>query len=226
MKIKKVVVDDLGDKKIVPKGKVKFYKPAKTNMTREEMRALTLSITDGASCDCDTLEDTKSRKLIMGTMQGSRFVVTYVSEWSKNKEFKRAVKAIRKGHDCKQQIEKEIGGQNENNGGLSISEKPPTHTGVDVSIGGGGGFEVPDMGGEKPSTEKNKDKNKSRREKNKKEKGKGKKGKGKKGRRKNKKDKQDKKDKEKKEDTDPMANIGKSTLSPHYFSVVFTLLNS
>ncbi|WAR02935.1 SFRP1-like protein, partial [Mya arenaria] len=190
IKMKKVEINDLGDKILEPKGKVKFYKPIPNNMTKAEMKALRFSITDGARCDCETLENKKSRKLIMGAKQGSRFVITYVSEWTKNKEFKRAIKAIRKGHDCKQQIEKEIGGQNENNGGLSISGKPHSQSGeVDVSIDGG--FEVPDTGG--------KDQNRNKR-KNKKDKG----NKGKK-KKKDKKGKKDKKDKDKEDD--PMANI-------------------
>lgn len=205
VRIKKGVDNELGDKKLMTAGKVTFYKP--NNVSKEEMKSLELSITDGASCECNAVSNAGKKSLVMGSRQGSRWVVTYISDWSKDKEFSKALRAIRKGHDCKKQIEKEIGGQNEvMNGGLSISSKPPSGTvgsNVDVTVGGGkGSFEIPDI-----NEDKNKEDNTNKKGKgkgNKKKKGKGKdkgnnKGKGK-GRKGNKKDKTQKED-------DPMTDI-------------------
>ncbi|XP_052233897.1 uncharacterized protein LOC127846532 isoform X4 [Dreissena polymorpha] len=205
VRIKKGVDNELGDKKLVTAGKVTFYKP--NNVSKEEMKSLELSITDGASCECNAVSNAGKKSLVMGSRQGSRWVVTYISDWSKDKEFSKALRAIRKGHDCKKQIEKEIGGQNEvMNGGLSISSKPPSGTvgsNVDVTVSGGkGSFEIPDI-----NEDKNKEDNTNKKGKgkgNKKKKGKGKdkgnnKGKGK-GRKGNNKDKTQKED-------DPMTDI-------------------
>lgn len=103
-------------------------------MSKEDMKKVALTITDGSACDCEAVTNPGKSTLVMGSKQGDRYVITYISDWSKNKEFKRAIRAIRKGHDCKKQIEEIAGQTDANNGGLSTGSKPGGD--VDVSIGG------------------------------------------------------------------------------------------
>lgn len=97
--------------------------------------------------------------LIMGTKQGDRYVVTYISAMSKEKEFKRAMKAIAKKHDCKEEIGK-IAGQTEgNNGGLSTSGEPLPP--IDEQVENLGG-ETSKKKDKKKKKKKKKDKNKNK----------------------------------------------------------------
>lgn len=188
VKIRRTVVDKQ-DMKLLLKGKKKFYKPTPNTMTKTELKKLELFLTDGASCDCDVATKKSGRVLIMGSKRGDRFVVTYISEWSKEREFRRAIKAIRKGHDCKKEIEEIAGQTDANNGGLQVDGKPippvqvPTDTNATKEKKGKG-------------NKRGNGKKKNRDKKNKKN---------------NKKDKNDKNDDDKKDKsdakTDPMENI-------------------
>lgn len=144
VKIRKVVEDNNGDKRLILKRKVKSFKPK--SMPKKEKKNLNLVIQNGTKCDCDVAEKAKKSSLVMATKVGDKYVVTYVSDWVKDKEFKRAIRAIRKGHDCKVPIDPE---QTDSlNGGLSIDGSPlPT---VDSP---------PDMGNGK---KKNKNRDKGR----------------------------------------------------------------
>lgn len=119
-----------GDKSLVLKGKIKSYKPK--SMSKNEKDNLKLIIRNGAGCDCDPAEKANKSSLVMASKVGNTFIVTYISDWIRNKEFKRAIRAIRKGHDCKLQIEEP--GQSESiNGGLSINGSPlPTVDGPET----------------------------------------------------------------------------------------------
>lgn len=127
VKIRKFVHDENGDKKLVTKGRVKFFKPKKSP-SKEEIKKMEFTITDGASCDCEAVTNPGKSTLVMGSKQGDRYVITYISDWSKKKEFKRAVRSIRKGHDCKKQIEEIATKTDAKNGGLSAGSK------VDVDV--------------------------------------------------------------------------------------------
>ena len=112
--------DGNGDKRIVLKGRKQFYKP----IPQSDVKTFEPVINGGAACDCDNISSKKGRMLVMGTKQGDRYVVTYISTMTREKEFKRAMKAIMKKHDCKEEIGK-IAGQTEgNNGGVSTSGEP------------------------------------------------------------------------------------------------------
>lgn len=153
MKIRKFVHDENGDKKLITKGRIKFYKP-KPGPPKSEVKNMAFTITDGSVCDCEAVTNPGKNTLVMGSKQGDRYVITYISDWSKKKEFKRAIRAIRKGHDCKMQIEQIAGQTDANNGGLITGGKPD----VDVSING----DIIDTGDKK---EKDKNRNKSKKKK-------------------------------------------------------------
>lgn len=120
VKVKKITNDRNGDKKIVLRGGKQFYK----TIPQSDVKTFEPVINGGAACECDGGPSKKGRMLVMGTKQGDRYVVTYISTMSSEKEFKRAMKAIMKKHDCKEEIGK-IAGQTEgNNGGLSTSGEP------------------------------------------------------------------------------------------------------
>ena len=126
VRIRKVVDDGNGDKVLVLKRKVKSYKPK--TMPKKDKKNLKLIIQNGTHCDCEVAEKAKKSSLVMASKVGDKFIVTYVSDWVKNKEFKRAIRAIRKGHDCKVMIDPDQ--TDSSNGGLSINGSPlPTVNG-------------------------------------------------------------------------------------------------
>lgn len=119
VRVRKAMDDRNGDKRIILKGKKKFYK----DIPPADVKTFEPVINGGSACDCDAAA-AKGKMLLMGTKQGDRYVVTYLSTMSKDKEFKRAMKAISKKHDCKKQIEEIAGQTDANNGGLSTSGEP------------------------------------------------------------------------------------------------------
>jgi hypothetical protein len=126
VKIRKVVDDGNGDKLLVLKRKVKSYKPK--TIPKKDKKNLKLIIQNGTQCDCEVAEKTKKSSLVMASKVGDKLIVTYVSDWVKHKEFKRAIRAIRKGHDCKVKIDPDQ--TDSSNGGLSINGSPlPTVNG-------------------------------------------------------------------------------------------------
>ncbi|XP_053385157.1 uncharacterized protein LOC128550330 isoform X4 [Mercenaria mercenaria] len=126
VKIRKVVDDGNGDKLLVTKRKIKSYKPK--SIPKKDKKNLKLIIQNGTNCDCEVAEKAKKSSLVMASKVGDKFVVTYVGDWIKNKEFKRAIRAIRKGHDCKVKIDPDQ--TDASNGGLSINGSPlPTVNG-------------------------------------------------------------------------------------------------
>lgn len=80
------------------KGK-RFYK--KENITKKDRDSMVPILTGGADCSCDLINDTNERFLLMGAKKGDTLVVNYVSVFQrKSKDFKRALKNIRKGNVC------------------------------------------------------------------------------------------------------------------------------
>lgn len=130
VKIRKVVTEKNGDKRLILKGKVKSFKPKA--MSKEEKASVKLIIRNGGTCECDAAERANGSSFITASKVGEEYVVTYISDWTKKKDFKRAVRAMRKGHDCKLQIE-ELPVQPDSNGGLSINGSPlPTVKGPEA----------------------------------------------------------------------------------------------
>ena len=163
VKVRKIVDDRHGDKRIVMKGKKKFYK----DIPPDDVKSFEPVINGGSACDCDAGAGKRGKMLVMGTKLGDRYVVTYISTLSKDKEFKRAMKAISKKHDCMEQIEK-IAGQNEaNNGGISTSGEPLPPVDEQIVNIGGGSSKSKDK-----KKNKNKGKKKNKNDRNKKKPGK------------------------------------------------------
>nr|KAG5694624.1 hypothetical protein BaRGS_014719 [Batillaria attramentaria] len=93
-----------GDRALILKKSKRFYK--KENITKRERSAMEPILAGGADCHCDVINDTSNRYLMMGAKQGDQLVVNYIIEFQKkNKEFKRALKNIRKGKVCEGIIE-------------------------------------------------------------------------------------------------------------------------
>lgn len=92
-------MDENGDKRLLVK-KLKskdFYK--KENLSNRDIKKLQPVIGGGSSCDCERA--VKGNKLfIMGRKEGLRYVVNFLSEDANDSEFKRFLRAIRKGYDC------------------------------------------------------------------------------------------------------------------------------
>lgn len=99
-KVRKVKMDPNGDKRLVIK-KLKakdFYK--QDNLSKRDIRKLQPVIGGGSECDCT--KAAKGNKLfIMGRKEGVRYVINFLSEDANDSEFKRFLRAIRKGYDCK-----------------------------------------------------------------------------------------------------------------------------
>ena len=101
-------MDQNGDKRLVFKKNKKgggFYK--QQNLSRRDLRKFQPVISGGSNCDCEAAVTGSRNLLLMGKKEGTRFVLTYLSQWGKSRDFKRASRALRKGHDC--------GNQNNNN---------------------------------------------------------------------------------------------------------------
>ncbi|KAL4224983.1 Secreted frizzled-related protein 1 [Mactra antiquata] len=131
VKIKSVENDANGDKRIIFKGKMKFYKPKPKHLTRQEIESTELVIRKGAACDCQPAEKPGKYSLVMTSVTDGKHDITYISDWEKDKQFKRAVRAMRKGHDCKLQIE-DIPGTDATGGlGINGSQLPTASTDTD-----------------------------------------------------------------------------------------------
>ena len=154
------------DKKVlVLQKKKKFFK--KDGLRKKDKRSLSPYIQGGLHCDCDRINVTLNENyIIMGNNTGpGEFTAMYIAKWRKDKQFRKAIKLMRKKDIC---------------------SKP-----LDI---GDNGIELPTNGkgdknkGNKSKGRKKKNKNKKKKGKGKKKKGKkGKKGKNKKNRKKNKK---------------------------------------
>ena len=219
VKIRKVINEKNGNKTIILKGNLNkkfFYKPASKEIDLQQIGVvndLKIVIPSGVEpCDCDQATNAgKKKTLIMGSREGDTFIVSYISEWAKTKEFRRAIKAIKKGHDCKKEIEEIAGQTDANNGGLSTDGKPMTPmVDVDVDVGLNGTVTIPGTDNKtNGKKDRKKDKGRGRGKKGRgKGKGKGKKGRGKKGKGKKGKGKKGKGKKDKSKKPDPMETFG------------------
>ena len=99
-KVRKVV--NSGDNSLLYlKKSKKVYK--RDVLSKKEKKNLKPYIQGGLHCDCDRINSTSNDKyLIMGNKTGSgQFTVSFVSKWNKrDRNFKRAIKAMRRGIDC------------------------------------------------------------------------------------------------------------------------------
>ncbi|XP_046558515.1 secreted frizzled-related protein 1-like isoform X2 [Haliotis rubra] len=93
---------------VVLKKKKKFYKKEEP-LSKKDKKNMAFVIEGGASCQCDLLNDTRSKFLIMGNRKDNKFVMSFVVPWEKkNKDFKKALKKIKKGHECKDLFNSEV----------------------------------------------------------------------------------------------------------------------
>ena len=100
-RITQVKIDQNGDKRLIfKKGKKAdgFYK--KQNLSRRDLRKFQPVISGGSTCDCTAAVAGSRNLLLIGKKQGTRFVLTFLSEWGKSGDFKKASRALRKGYDC------------------------------------------------------------------------------------------------------------------------------
>jgi len=97
--VRKVKMDDNGDKRLQPRRcqPEDFYR--KENMSKRDIRKLQPVISGGSGCDCNQAK-VKNTLLVMGSKQGGRDVVTYLGEFVKDSEFTRFITEIEKGYDC------------------------------------------------------------------------------------------------------------------------------
>lgn len=102
-KISRVRDDNNGNKILYLKKNKKFYK--KTNISKRDKKYLNPVLLNGAHCECDIMTQSKSRYIIMGNKTETGFTVSYISLWQKNKDFRRATRAMKKGNvECKSEI--------------------------------------------------------------------------------------------------------------------------
>uniref|UniRef100_A0A0B6ZQG1 NTR domain-containing protein n=1 Tax=Arion vulgaris TaxID=1028688 RepID=A0A0B6ZQG1_9EUPU len=93
-------------------------------MNKNQVRSLIPVIEGGASCNCDTINSTQDRYLLMGNKKGDQLSISFGIIWNrKDKEFKKGINAIRKENKC-EGIFREIS----SNG---IETKSPTSKKVD-----------------------------------------------------------------------------------------------
>lgn len=106
IRVKKVEMDDNGDKRLVikkPKSK-DIYR--QESLTSRDIKKLQPVIGGGNSCDCESAA--KGKKLfVMGRKEGTRFVLSFLIEDENDSEFKRFTRAIKKSYDCSGVIKKE-----------------------------------------------------------------------------------------------------------------------
>ncbi|XP_071100096.1 secreted frizzled-related protein 1-like isoform X1 [Haliotis cracherodii] len=96
------------DALVVLKKKKKFYKKEEA-ISKKDKKNMAFIIEGGANCQCDLLNDTRSKFLIMGNKRDDTFVMSFVVPWEKkNKDFKKALKKIKKGHECKDLFNSEV----------------------------------------------------------------------------------------------------------------------
>lgn len=153
-KIKQINHDN--EKKIlVLQKKKKFFK--KDGLRKKDKRSLSPYIQGGLHCDCDRINVTLNENyIIMGNSTGpGEFTAMYIAKWRKDKEFRKAIKLMRKKDICLKPLD--IG-----------------DNGIGISTGDKGGK---DKNKNKVKGGKGKGKGKGRKKKGKKKKGKGKKGK-------------------------------------------------
>ncbi|XP_067655146.1 secreted frizzled-related protein 1-like isoform X2 [Haliotis asinina] len=149
---------------VVLKKKKKFYKKEEA-LSKKDKKNMAFVIEGGASCQCDLLNDTRSKFLIMGNKKDNKFVMSFVVPWEKkNKDFKKALKKIKKGHECKDLFNSEV---------IGLTTMPST----DQAQGGKGKSKGKKKGGKRKKGKGRKGKKGKGKGKNKK---KGKKSKGKK----------------------------------------------
>lgn len=112
---------------------MKFYKPKPKHLTQQEIESTELVIRKGASCDCGAAEKPGKYSLVMTSVTEGKHDITYIGNWERDRAFKRAIRAMRKGHDCVLQIE-DIPGT-DTTGGLGINGPSPTVSGPDADAG-------------------------------------------------------------------------------------------
>ena len=111
-----------GHQALLMKKRRKNYK--KGVITKKEEKAMVPLLDGKEDCTCDLVANKKTKYFILGSKQADKYVVNYVTEFAnKDKEFKRALKAIRKGDAC-QNIPRGTGlGGVESPGSSSTSRK-------------------------------------------------------------------------------------------------------
>ena len=104
-------IDQNGDKRLILRKTKKgaFYR--QQNLSKRDLRRFQPVISGGSNCDCPIASPGSRNLLVMGKKQGGRFVLTYLSRWSKDSDFKKAARALRKGFTC--------GTENSNNARVS-----------------------------------------------------------------------------------------------------------
>lgn len=136
VKIRKVVTEKNGDKRLILKGRVKSFSKLKKKMSKEEQKSLKLVVRNGATCECNAADRANGSSFIAASQVGEDYVVNYIRDWNKHKDFKRAIRSMRKGHDCKILFPD----QPDSNGGLSITGGPlPTVKGPETDNRSDGG---------------------------------------------------------------------------------------
>ncbi|KAL5006983.1 hypothetical protein ScPMuIL_015789 [Solemya velum] len=102
-KISRIRDDNNGNKILYLKKNKKFYK--KTNISKRDKKYLNPILLNGAHCECALQTQDKSRYIIMGNKTETGYTVSYISLWEKNKDFRRATRAMKKGNvECKNEI--------------------------------------------------------------------------------------------------------------------------
>ena len=101
VKVKNIEMDVNGDKRLVIRRmkSTDVYRHDSSVITSRDLRKLQPVISGGSSCDCTSASSKKSI-LVMGIKQGGRYVLTYLSEFVKDVELQRFMRAIRKSVDC------------------------------------------------------------------------------------------------------------------------------
>lgn len=99
MKIRKVKPIK-GYKKLYFKKKKKFFK--KGNLKKKEVKKMVAYIKNGDRCECSQAQKGKQYYIIMGVRSADGlYLITYMNVWQKrDREFKRAIRAMRKGNVC------------------------------------------------------------------------------------------------------------------------------
>ncbi|NP_001191650.1 frizzled-related protein 2 [Aplysia californica] len=86
------------DLELVLRKRRKLYKFE--NMEKKEAKNLPVVIAGGTACTCETINDTQGKYLLMGNKRNGKIVINFGMAWKrKDKEFRKGLRAIRKG-DC------------------------------------------------------------------------------------------------------------------------------
>ncbi|KAK6191688.1 hypothetical protein SNE40_003309 [Patella caerulea] len=103
-----------GHKGFLIKKKKKFFK--KQNLTKKDRKKMLPMIEYGKKCSCDTVNTTQGKYLIMGNKVKDELFVSFVTPWQrKNKAFKRAIRAMKKGDLCEGIFQELTAGEVDNN---------------------------------------------------------------------------------------------------------------